>query len=85
MSDERKVLDSEGNSLQYAYVDGKKVYYSPSCPLGNKNCIVDPMYIKHNSPEWWKELGCPTTCDCYTEGMKECPRYEKKSILGGIF
>lgn len=30
--------------------------YIPTCPQGFIDCVCDPAYIKHISPNWYKEL-----------------------------
>lgn len=30
--------------------------YIPVCPLGYKDCVNDPAYIKCYAPDWYKEL-----------------------------
>lgn len=30
--------------------------YKPVCPKGYDDCIYDPAYIKHEYPNWYKEL-----------------------------
>ena len=45
--------------------------YEPVCPFGYTDCILDPAYIKHNSPEWYKTLygrKTPEEAGCYCEG-----------------
>lgn len=74
----KKVLNTDGNRVQFAWVNGEKVEYTPVCPLGKSKCVIDPMFIKYNHPHWWKDLGCPTECDCYKEGMTECSHYRTK-------
>jgi len=54
------------------YEDGQKKYFNTSCPFGYEDCIRDRMYIKHNYPDWWKSMGCPTTC----EGCKNGSNYD---------
>lgn len=38
--------------------------YEPMCPFGYTDCIYDINYIKCYSPDWYKELGSPTECNC---------------------
>lgn len=33
------------------------------CPFGEGDCIHNPEYIRRHYPNWWVELGMPTTCD----------------------
>lgn len=53
--------------------------YPITCPYGYNGCISDPAYIRKYHPEWWVELGRPTTCEhgeqLFTQG-KECPYYD---------
>ena len=30
--------------------------YIPVCPIGERDCIYDPAYIKCHHPEWYKSL-----------------------------
>lgn len=46
----------------------KRKYYKPSCKYGYKDCVCDPMYIKNTDSDWWKELGCPTSCKHCEDG-----------------
>ena len=58
-------FDNDGTKLEETMNDFENVYYKPACKYGYCDCILDPMYIKNTYPEWYKELGCPTTCqDC---------------------
>lgn len=53
--------------------------YPITCPYGYNGCISDPAYIRKYHPEWWIELGRPTTCSCGQElydAEKECPYYD---------
>lgn len=39
--------------------------YTPTCPYGYTDCILDPAYLRKYHFKWWKErLGMRTTCDC---------------------
>lgn len=78
---ETKMYDSEGYELTKTVVmEGeekfKYKFYEPLCKYGYSDCICDPAYIKTTYPEWYKELGCPTTCkqcedgDCYDDEDK---------------
>jgi hypothetical protein len=44
--------------------------YTPTCPHGYEDCVYDPAYIKKHYPEWYEDLGCPTTCE-------NCPAGER--------
>lgn len=44
--------------------------YIPTCPHGYCDCVYDPAYIRKYYPDWWKDLGMPTSC-------KNCPNGEK--------
>ena len=44
--------------------------YTPTCPHGYEDCVYDPAYIKTHYPEWYEDLGCPTTCE-------NCPAGER--------
>jgi hypothetical protein len=44
--------------------------YTPTCPHGYEDCVYDPAYIKTHYPEWYEDLGCPTTCE-------DCPAGER--------
>ena len=44
--------------------------YTPTCPHGYMDCVYDPAYIKTHCPEWYQDLGCPTTCE-------DCPAGER--------
>lgn len=44
--------------------------YIPSCPHGYCDCVYDPAYIRKHYPDWWKDLGMPTSC-------KNCPDGER--------
>lgn len=53
--------------------------YPITCPYGYDGCISDPAYIRKYHPEWWIELGRPTTCSCdqkLYDAQKECPYYD---------
>lgn len=55
--------------------------YEPTCPHGYTDCILDPAYIFHHHPEWYKDLhgdAKPTdvACNDCTDG--ECYDDEDK-------
>ena len=50
------------------YVRGFNGWYMPSCVHGYRDCVYDPAYIKNSDPEWWEELGCPTSCEDCEDG-----------------
>lgn len=53
--------------------------YERVCPLGERDCVYDPGYIRHYYPDWWKELGMPTTCSYVitdTDGNQYCNSYD---------
>lgn len=37
--------------------------YVPTCPHGYSDCVCDPAYIRRYHPDWWKDLGMPTSCE----------------------
>ncbi len=43
--------------------------YLPTCPRGYIDCVNDPAYIKHNCPDWYKELYGDKTLK---EASEEC-------------
>lgn len=54
-------------------------YYTPTCPCGCDDCVMDPAYIRDTHPEWWVELGMPTECDMYEvsdDGEIYCCHYD---------
>lgn len=62
------ILDNE---LVYCPHCGKKITeqakkepYTPMCPFGYADCIGDCNYIAYYYPDWYKELGNPTKCQC---------------------
>ena len=60
-------FDNDGIELEWTINQDscQETYYKPACKYGYCDCICDPMYIKNTYPEWYKKLGCPTTCqDC---------------------
>lgn len=53
--------------------------YERVCPFGKIDCVYDPGYIRHYYPDWWKELGMPTTCSHVitdTDGNQYCTSYD---------
>lgn len=53
--------------------------YERVCPFGETDCVYDPGYIRHYYPDWWKELGMPTTCSHVitdTDGNQYCSSYD---------
>lgn len=38
------------------------------CKCGLVSCVCEPLYIKTHHPEWYKQLGCPTTCESCEDG-----------------
>ena len=38
------------------------------CKCGLVGCVCEPLYIKTHHPEWYKQLGCPTTCESCEDG-----------------
>ena len=38
------------------------------CKCGLVGCVYEPLYIKTHYPEWYKQLGCPTTCKSCEDG-----------------
>ena len=44
--------------------------YTPTCPHGYDDCVYDPAYIKRHYPEWYEDLGCPTTCEDCSAGER---------------
>lgn len=38
------------------------------CKCGLVGCVCEPLYIKTHHPEWYKKLGCPTTCESCEDG-----------------
>ena len=51
-----------------AFVDTDS--YVPTCPHGCCDCVYDPAYIRKHYPDWWKDLGMPTSCE-------NCPNGER--------
>lgn len=60
--------------------------YEPTCPCGYVDCVSDPAYIRCAHPEWWEELGMPTSCadnnygkpcwEEYEDGRRYCQYYD---------
>lgn len=42
--------------------------YPRACKYGYLDCVCDPGYIRKHYPDWWKDLGMPTTCDECKDG-----------------
>ena len=42
--------------------------YPRACKYGYHDCVCDPGYIRKHYPDWWKDLGMPTTCDECEDG-----------------
>ena len=42
--------------------------YERACKYGYRDCVCDPGYIRKHHPDWWKDLGMPTTCDECEDG-----------------
>ena len=63
-------VDDDGVELEWVINDETfdTVYYRPSCVYGYTNCVLDPMYMKSASREWWEECGCPTECEHCVDG-----------------
>lgn len=62
---------TDDDGVEYQWTINNKheeEYFKPACKYGYTDCVCDPMYIKTTHPEWWKDLGCPTTCDDCDDG-----------------
>ena len=70
-SDILKSFGSYITPLYKSYERQVDTSYVPTCPFGEYNCIHDPAYQRKYSPEWWKQMGMPTECECYEEFLKE--------------
>jgi hypothetical protein len=44
--------------------------YTPSCPYGYDDCVLDPIYIKFYHPKWYEDLGSPTSCNECKDGSE---------------
>ena len=57
-------------NLENAQSESDTNDYVPTCPHGYYDCVYDPAYIRKYYPNWWKDLGMPTSC-------KNCPDGER--------
>ena len=85
---DKALCDSCKDNIKYRNLVPNQSFfatYIPVCPLGIKDCISDPAYIKRHYPEWYKDLygdippeeaarracsGYTYPCECYDDEDK---------------